>query len=141
MREITKLVIHCADTPDGSIFHASDIDRWHRERGFSAIGYHFVIPISGVLEAGRPVAVKGAHAKGHNWDSIGICLIGRSRFTPAQWATLQTLVVAHMHTYPDVDVLGHRDLPDVRKTCPGFSVREWVADGFQPPAAHIYGAL
>ncbi len=70
-----EIILHCSATKEGEDFTAKDIDRWHKERGFKKIGYHFVIDLDGTLEKGRQLNERGAHCKGHN-DSIGICYIG-----------------------------------------------------------------
>lgn len=76
MRKINKLIIHCSATPEGRAVSVSDITRWHRERGFRTIGYHYVIYLDGSVHAGRPVSEEGAHCLGQNRNSIGICYIG-----------------------------------------------------------------
>lgn len=88
MRKITELILHCSATPEGKDFSTTDIDRWHKARGFKMIGYHYVIRLDGTIEQGRPLEMTGAHCKGHNAHSIGICYIGGStpraaRRTPA----------------------------------------------------------
>lgn len=150
-RPISRIILHCAATPNGRPHSAADIDRWHAERGFArsqlyvvrfnehlrAIGYHFVIRIGGEVEAGRHMDEVGAHARPWNTGSIGICLIGTDRFTAAQWGSLRRLVHDLTARYPAADVIGHRDVPGVAKSCPGFSVRDWIAGGMTAPAAHL----
>ena len=82
-----KAVIHCSDSPQGRGDNAQTIHRWHKERGFDGIGYHYVILEDGTVENGRPEFWSGAHAKGHN-DAIGICFIGDEDFTEAQFQSL-----------------------------------------------------
>lgn len=138
MRRIDLVVIHCAATPPDMDIGADTIDKWHRERGWAGIGYHFVVRRSGVVENGRPVQTAGAHAAGHNASSIGICLVGGVRrdamtgklvaepnYTGPQWEALRRLVEQLMRSYPNAKVVGHRDL-DQRKECPSFSVRDWL---------------
>lgn len=151
MRSVDLIVIHCAATPNGKPFTSADIDRWHVERKFqrsaefrqrqnsqlAAIGYHFVIYLNGACATGRHLDELGAHAAGHNEHSIGICLIGTDRYTPAQWGMLRANVWAMRKLYPAARVLGHRDLPNVKKTCPGFDVAAWLAGDGAPLAGHI----
>ncbi len=86
--DITKAVIHHTDSHDVSW---EEIDKWHKERGWKGIGYHFVIRRNGAIEKGRPTNKKGAHAKGRNhW--IGIALTGRKRFTIEQSLALRKLL-------------------------------------------------
>ena len=76
MRKINKIILHCSATKEGKHYTAKDIDRWHREQGYTMIGYHYVILLDGTVEYGRPLEMQGAHTYGHNADSIGICYIG-----------------------------------------------------------------
>lgn len=131
MRPIKKIIIHCADTfPDMDI-GAPEIRTWHLDRGWSDIGYHFVIKRNGLIEGGRSVEEPGAHAQGQNTDSIGICLVGGKahanrrpcNFTRYQWAALESLVKKWKAAYPDAEVIGHNDVSS--KPCPTFDVRAW----------------
>ena len=128
---IKFIVIHCSDSPDNREVSASEIHRWHLERGWSGIGYNEVVMRSGEVQHGRPPYWAGAHVQdfngdglGNNNDSIGICLIGRDAFNPDQMDSLAALVGKYLEEYPDAEVVGHRDL-DPRKTCPNFDVRSW----------------
>ena len=69
------IIIHCSATRAGQDFTATDIDRWHRQRGFRSIGYHFVIRLDGTIEPGRDVALDGAHCTG----TAGLPTHGRKR--------------------------------------------------------------
>jgi N-acetylmuramoyl-L-alanine amidase len=136
MRSIDLIVIHCAATPNGKPFTTADIDGWHRERGFACIGYHKVIYIDGSVHDGRKIEQIGAHAEGYNAHSIGVCMIGTDQFTQSQWHSLKSLVEELQKKYLTV-VIGHRDLPNVHKTCPGFSVTEWKLGGMTALAGKI----
>ena len=77
MREINRIILHCSATPEGEHISTETIRDWHvNKRGWSDIGYHFVVLLDGTIEAGRPLDRVGAHTKGHNEDSIGICIVG-----------------------------------------------------------------
>ena len=76
MRKINKIIVHCSATPEGRNVSAATIDKWHKERGWSGIGYHYVVKLDGSIEYGRMVDKVGDHCKGHNKSSIGICYIG-----------------------------------------------------------------
>lgn len=137
-RRITTIVIHCAATRPSQDIGAAEIRRWHVEQnGWNDIGYHWVIRRDGKIEAGRAEGRAGAHAAGHNHDSIGICLVGglnpagkpAPSFEPAQLSALQTLLERMRVRYPQAEVLGHRDLPQVRKACPSFDVAHWLRTG------------
>lgn len=133
MRRINKLIVHCSDSTFGD---AREIDRWHRERGFSLIGYHYVIcnghrtgkseystEVDGLVEYGRTVGMEGAHCFGHNRDSIGICLIGKTEFTKTQRIQLEQLLKRLMAEYElcPKDVFGHYEF-DPGKTCPNMDM-------------------
>jgi len=147
-RKINEIIIHCAATPNGKPFTAEDIDRWHQERGFhrtnpsfntkfQAIGYHYVIELDGTCRYGRHDDEIGAHCEGHNARSIGVCMIGTDRFTTAQWEMLRDEVDDLKKKYPEARVLGHRDVPGVKKECPGFNVAAWLA-GTLDMTQHTY---
>lgn len=124
MQTIKEIIIHCSATPNGREDTAEDVHRWHLERGWDGIGYHYVIEVKGRLVAGRPEYWQGSHAKGHNKRSIGICLMGTDEFNCDQWSILQSLVRKLKIKYPGVEIGGHNEISD--KTCPGFDVQEWL---------------
>ena len=76
MRTIKYIVVHATATKENQNFTAQDIDRWHKKRGWSGIGYHYVIDIYGNEEKGRPEWKIGAHVKGFNRNSIGVAYVG-----------------------------------------------------------------
>ena len=131
MRKITHIICHCSDSPFGD---ASVIDSWHRQKGWSGIGYNYVIlngyPKSskkhvpekdGVIEEGRSLKKSGAHTIGFNKCGIGICLIGKDKFTIKQQIALIDLVLELMDIYniPVENVLGHYETPKAGgKKCP-----------------------
>ena len=114
-----------------------EIDRWHREQGWDGIGYHYVIRRNGAVEYGRAEEKAGAHCKGHNKDSIGICLIGGIKdgtkdtptddYTKAQWDTLARVVKELRSKYPKANIVGHCDY-EPKKTCPNFNVGQWAKE-------------
>lgn len=126
MSNINYIVVHCSDSPQGRGDTAATIHKWHVERGWSGIGYHYVVLEDGTVERGRPHYWTGAHVKNHNSDSLGICLIGRDSFTEEQFLALRGLINLLKLSYPRAEVLGHRDL-DGNKSCPNFDVKEWWA--------------
>lgn len=130
------LVVHCSASKPSMKVDAKVIDRWHRQRGFLGLGYHFVINRNGLVEKGRPITQPGAHAKGFNEKSIGVCLVGgldeegksEDNFTDDQHAALAELLGELLIQFPKAQILGHRDLPGVKKDCPCFDVRKWWHD-------------
>ena len=149
MRNIDSIIVHCSATKAGQDFTATDIDRWHRDRGFNGIGYHYVIRLDGKLEKGRDVALAGAHCKGWNEQSIGICYIGgldengrpADTRTNVQKRVLYQIIMDLQREYNILQVLGHRDTsPDLNgdgviepyeyvKACPCFDVKEFLRSG------------
>lgn len=121
MRKITELVLHCSATREGQHVTVADIDRWHRDRGFKKIGYHYVIYLDGSIHAGRDLEEVGAHVTGHNATTIGICYIGgldaagnpRDTRTPEQKAAIVYLLESLREKFPTARICGHRDFsPD-----------------------------
>ena len=76
MRAIHKIIIHCTATREGDDISVDTIRRWHLARGWSDVGYHYVIDIKGNINAGRPIELMGAHCKGQNKYSIGVAYVG-----------------------------------------------------------------
>lgn len=129
IQEVRYIVIHAADTPASMDIGVDEIRQWHLRRGFFDVGYHYVIRRDGTIENGRPTDRPGAHARGFNHLSIGICMVGggdgENNYTDDQWDALGGLVTGLKVAHPDSEVLGHRDLPNVNKLCPSFDVRTW----------------
>ena len=126
MRQINEIIVHCTATfPDQNVTVA-DITRWHKQRGFQTIGYHFVISLDGLVHPGRPVEEIGAHCKGHNANSIGVCYVGglNDEAQPcdtrneAQKAALIELLTQLKQQYPGAVIHGHKDFSN--KACPCF---------------------
>ncbi|MEM5853638.1 MAG: N-acetylmuramoyl-L-alanine amidase [Candidatus Aenigmatarchaeota archaeon] len=138
MRKINKIIIHCTDSDWGNI---DEIRRWHIERGFSDVGYHYIIyngyltykswkerkrneKADGLVVLGRDVERIGSHCVGHNKDSIGIALVGTREFTRKQFISLRNLIEELLEKYDLTrwDVYGHSYF-NPNKTCPNFDVK------------------
>lgn len=129
----SKIVLHCSATPEGRDVTATQIRRWHMKRGWADIGYHFVVGIHGEIEFGRPITMQGAHVKGHNEDTIGICYVGgldrdgnpKDTLNHAQRESIEELVTALCRTHESItELCGHRDFPGVAKACPCFDTKQ-----------------
>jgi N-acetylmuramoyl-L-alanine amidase len=131
-----RITLHCSDSENAKSISVAEITRWHLERGFSGIGYHFVIDVDGDLGKGRAVTELGAHVKGANLGNIGICLVGRDRFTKEQFATLMLLLKRLMkeHQISLKELYCHYQWPSAvaqKKTCPNIPVeviKLWFQD-------------
>jgi N-acetyl-anhydromuramyl-L-alanine amidase AmpD len=114
------------------------IDSWHKERGWAGIGYHYLVKKDSSVHVGRPKDAVGAHVKGYNQISVGICLEGGWKgqfdFTRIQMQALEGLISALLLRYKHAAVYGHRDL-DNRKQCPGFDVNAWWYNDKTSPAS------
>lgn len=130
MRKINKLIIHCSATPEGRHVEAPEIAKWHWQRGFLEIGYHFVVWLDGTVEVGRDLRKAGAHCKGHNFNSIGICYVGgtdkagnpKDTRTEAQKAGMRKLLDQLLEVYPEATIHGRNEFAN--KACPCFDVAE-----------------
>ena len=134
MRKIEEIIVHCTATPRGRKVTAADVDRWHRERGFECIGYHYIVRLDGQIEAGRPENRVGAHCIGHNRCSIGVCYAGGCEAdmtpadtrTPAQRESLRRLLRELKSRYPEAKIHSHRDF--AAKACPSFDATKEYRD-------------
>ena len=130
MRLINLIVIHCSATEKSKDYTVEEITKWHQARGFRTIGYHFLIhsdgSIDGEAEGCRSILEIGAHAKGFNRHSIGICYIGGLLYgepadtrTPAQIESMRCLIKALQSIFSS-KIIGHNEVSN--KACPCFNV-------------------
>ena len=127
-RNIREIIVHCSATPDGKDFTVDDIRKWHKARGFSDVGYHYIVYRDGSVHDGRSVHLVGAHCTNHNANSIGVCYIGgvatdgktpKDTRTPQQKAAMLTLLKQLKSLYPQAKIYGHRNFSN--KACPSFA--------------------
>lgn len=131
-RQATRFFVvhHIGHIPAGLPLEKIDADRvndWHREQGWAGIGYHYLICADGHIERGRPRWAIGSHCKGHNFESLGICVVGDfsapgASPAPAQLDNLVNLLAELCEIYgllpgDPATIRGHRELTDT--TCPG----------------------
>lgn len=126
-RNITEIIVHCSATPEGKDYTVEDIKKWHLQRGFSDIGYHYVIYRDGSIHKGRAESISGAHCTNHNYCSIGVCYIGgmdaanknpKDTRTPAQKESLLKLLKELKSRYPKAKIYSHNNFSS--KACPSF---------------------
>lgn len=128
-RVINKIIVHCTATPEGRVTTVDDIRLWHKQRGFSDIGYHYVVYLDGTVHNGRDVNLVGAHCSGYNANSIGVCYVGgcdkslnaKDTRNEAQKAALLQLLKRLRTMYPNAKIHGHRDFSS--KPCPSFDAK------------------
>jgi len=146
--DIKYLVVHCSATPPSDDIGFTEINKWHKERGWSGCGYHFIIRRDGTIERGRRLNEVGAHTYGYNRVSWGICMVGGvnthnhadNNFRVPQFESLRILINGLGVNAPKAKVLGHRDLSldingdgiieewEWKKSCPCFDVRTWLTE-------------
>jgi len=135
MRNIDLIVVHCSATREGIDVPVGIIRMWHKERGFRDIGYHFVIGVDGVIHKGRNIDIPGAHAKGYNANSVGVCYVGgldsegnpKDTRTTAQIHALRGIISAIKSLVgEDIKVVGHRDLSVDLNGDGAISKNEWI---------------
>lgn len=127
MRDLDKIILHCSATEPDHDITVADVNRWHRARGWKEIGYHFLIRLDGTIERGRDIDLVGAHCKGHNATTIGICYAGgvqdgkpTDTMTSHQEMALLSLVNALKRVFGDLPLHGHNEFSS--KACPSFDV-------------------
>jgi len=128
MRKINKIIVHCSATREGQNISVDTIRKWHVEgRGWTDIGYHFYIDLHGDIYKGRDIAKIGAHTKGYNRNSIGICYCGgvevdgktpKDTRTEEQEDSLLAVLRTLKAMYPDCTIHSHKDFAN--KACPSF---------------------
>lgn len=132
MRKINEIIVHCTATQDGKNIKVEDINRWHKERGWNMIGYHYVVYLDGTIHQGRSEEQIGAHCLKHNTNSIGVVYVGgldaegkpKDTRTEAQKQGLRKLLTELKRKYPKAVIRGHRDF--AAKACPSFdATREY----------------
>jgi hypothetical protein len=147
--DIHSIILHCSATYEGVDVSAKDIDKWHKARGWSMIGYHRVIRLDGTVENGRPFFRRGAHVAGNNTNTLGFCMIGgldsegkpKNTFSQEQYNTLMLEIINARKICQNITTIdGHRDhSPDLNgdgiitrdewiKECPCFDVAKWLKD-------------
>jgi N-acetyl-anhydromuramyl-L-alanine amidase AmpD len=132
MRTIDMIVIHCSATPSNCRYRVTQLIRDHQDR-FGFTGYHYYITRGGKIFQTRHEQLVGAHAKGYNQHSLGVCYEGgldrngnpADTRTEAQKRSLWHLLKSLRNDYPDARIVGHRDLPGVAKDCPCFDCSEY----------------
>lgn len=133
-RESTEAIfVHCSATKPHMNWGVREIRQSHKERGFLDVGYHFIIKRDGTVEEGRDEMAVGSHVKGHNHNSIGVCLVGgiddkgkfEANFTPAQMQSLRSLLVTLLAKYEGAVLRAHHEVAP--KACPSFNLKHWWA--------------
>lgn len=112
-----RIILHHAEASECS---PEDIQRWHLANGWSGAGYHFEVRKNGTVHSLRPEWAVGSHAKGSNYDSIGICFEGNYMTEEMPKAQLDAgrELIAHLKAKYGIDtVLRHKDVCDTN--CPG----------------------
>ena len=130
MRTLKEIAIHCSATPDASDFGFQDVNEWHLDNGWKSpkgigCGYHFLIRKDGTIEVGRTLDEAGAHVKGANEHTIGICLIGTHEFNAKQFNAMKQLVDYLKIQFGELDIWGHREYPSgqkQKKSCPNIDM-------------------
>tara|TARA_B110000285_G_scaffold155701_1_gene173723 strand:- start:103 stop:528 length:426 start_codon:yes stop_codon:yes gene_type:complete len=128
MRDIDKIIVHCTATREGAPVSLDTVRRWHLERGWSDIGYHYLILLDGTIERGRPEERQGAHVRSYNKNSIGVAYVGgldrnlepKDTRTQDQKDSLHNLLSNLMASYEDATLHGHNEFSN--KACPSFNV-------------------
>jgi len=132
-RKINEIIIHCTATREGQHVTVETIRKMHiKDRGWSDIGYHYIIYLDGSIHNGRDVDISGAHCSGHNSHSIGVVYVGgvkkdgktpKDTRTEAQKKSLVKILKALKKLYPNATIHGHYEYSN--KACPCFDVKEY----------------
>lgn len=134
LRDLNKIILHCSATEEGRDVKVDTIRSWHLKRGWDDIGYHYCLYADGSIHRGRDIDKSGAHTKGENHNSIGVCYIGGLKdgkpadtMTVKQELAFMELVFSLRTTFGWLSVHGHNEYSS--KACPSFVVSEkykWI---------------
>jgi N-acetyl-anhydromuramyl-L-alanine amidase AmpD len=124
LKSVDYIVVHGSETKDDKDIGVEEIRRSHRQKGWLDVGFHFIIRRDGEVERGRPHDVPGAHVRGYNHVSLGICLVGQT-YTDVQMKELRVLILDLLKLHPEAKVCGRRDMGKANTHNPGFDVGEW----------------
>lgn len=142
-RKVNQVAVHCSATKEGKAYTVSDIDAWHKARGFTKqkisghyCGYHFVVALDGTIMCGRDLREIGAHVSGYNSNSVGVCYIGgldangkaKDTRTPAQKESMAWLIAELKHILNISKVQGHRDYSPDKNGNGIIESFEWIKD-------------
>jgi N-acetylmuramoyl-L-alanine amidase len=131
MRLVKEIIIHCSATREGQQISVDTIRDWHLAKGWNNIGYHFYIDLDGTINKGRDIDKIGAHCKGHNRNSIGICYCGgvetdgktpKDTRTQEQKDSLLNVLKTLKAMYPEAVIYSHNEFAN--KACPSFDATE-----------------
>ena len=134
MRQINEIIVHCTATKEGQNFKVDDINRWHKQRGWNMIGYHYVVYLDGTIHQGRSEDQIGAHCLKHNTNSIGVVYVGgldnegrpKDTRTEAQKKGLRQILTELKRKYPKASIHSHKDFAP--KACPSFDATKEYKD-------------
>lgn len=134
MRQINEIIVHCTATREGQNFKVDDINRWHKQRGWNMIGYHYVVYLDGTIHQGRSEDQIGAHCLKHNTNSIGVVYVGgldtegrpKDTRTEAQKKGLRQILTELKRKYPKASIHSHKDFAP--KACPSFDATKEYKD-------------
>ena len=131
MRLVKEIIIHCSATREEQQVSVDTIRDWHLAKGWNDIGYHFYIDLDGTINKGRDIDKMGAHCKGHNRNSIGICYCGgvetdgktpKDTRTQEQKDSLLNVLKTLKAMYPEAVIYSHNEFAN--KACPSFDATE-----------------
>jgi N-acetylmuramoyl-L-alanine amidase len=129
MREIKYIVVHCTATSANTSIIAIQ-NYWREHLKWNSPGYHFIIKASGEIVELQPIEKLANGVRGYNQNSIHISYIGgingKDTRTVEQTISLKRKIQELLKEFPNAEIKGHRDFPNVRKTCPNFDVCKWV---------------
>ena len=131
MRPIKYITIHCTGAI-GTQSTASIKNYWIKVMKWKNVGYHYLISMDGGFEQLEALERPTNGVAGYNATAIHICykggLNGVDTRTDKQKETLEMLVRQMKAKFPDAEIKGHRDFPNVKKSCPAFSVSDWLKE-------------
>ena len=149
MSRMKYLVLRCTATPEGREVTSKEIRHWHTDpvskggRGWKQVGYTDLFHLDGTVERlvrnnedaeVDPWEVTNG-AAGYNSVSRHVVYAGgvakdgktpKDTRTAGQLKAMRDYVRDFHERFPQIRIVGHRDLPGVKKACPSFDVKAWL---------------
>ena len=126
VQQIKYLCVHSSHTPDDDKLTPEALIHKHKARGAKDCKHHFIIDRDGTEVKARNITSPGIGTEEYNLESISVCLMGTSDYTPAQKRGLRKLLVSLLDVFVKAKVVGHDEIePEVGKDCPGLNVNKW----------------
>lgn len=150
MAKVKRIVVHCTAEPSNAKRNREYYRHYFFDvKGWKHFGYHAIVYQDGTWEVLQELpkptadgasitnATIACGAAGYNSDSLHIAYVGglnrvsgqaADTRTEQQRQTLWSVIAVWKKAYKVTEVVGHYQLPGVKKACPCFDARKTYAN-------------